>query len=241
MGYFAQQALDLLDPDLTIEEQLQRGLSARVDRRAAEPGRRVSVFRRRHRQEDPRAVGRREDAARAWRACCSTRRTSWCSTSRPTISISRRRRCCSRRSTDFDGHDAVRVARPRVPARPEQPRARAGRRERHRRASRTSIRARTSSTSRAPATKRRACTRSRQSPVFSRAVGSRQSSVHSRQSAVLSSQFSLLSSRLPRQVAIPADRALTQTARAGRRSVVSKTRCSSRGRRKTRSRRISIG
>src|SRR5207237_4103242 len=24
MGYFAQQALDLLDPDLTIEEQLQR-------------------------------------------------------------------------------------------------------------------------------------------------------------------------------------------------------------------------
>ena len=31
MGYFAQQALDLLDPDLTIEEQLQQRLPARVD------------------------------------------------------------------------------------------------------------------------------------------------------------------------------------------------------------------
>ena len=71
MGYFAQQALDLLDPDLTIEEQLQQRLPARVDRRAAQPGRRVPVFGRRHRQEDPRALGRREDAAGAWRACCS--------------------------------------------------------------------------------------------------------------------------------------------------------------------------
>ena len=62
MGYFAQQALDLLDPDLTIEEQLQQGFPARIDRRAAQPGRRVSVLGRRHRQEDPRAVGRREDA-----------------------------------------------------------------------------------------------------------------------------------------------------------------------------------
>ena len=35
--------------------------------------------------------------ASCWRACCSTRPTSWCSTSRPTISISRRRRCCSTR------------------------------------------------------------------------------------------------------------------------------------------------
>ena len=28
MGYFAQQSLDLLDPDLTIEEQLAEGLPA---------------------------------------------------------------------------------------------------------------------------------------------------------------------------------------------------------------------
>ena len=44
MGYFAQQALDLLDPDLTIEEQLQHDFPARVDRRAAQPGGRVSSF-----------------------------------------------------------------------------------------------------------------------------------------------------------------------------------------------------
>ena len=97
MGYFAQQSLDLLDPDLTIEEQLQQGFPARIDRRAAEPGRRVPVLGRRHRQEDPRAVGRREDAARAGADAARTRRTSSCSTSRPTISISRPRRCCSTR------------------------------------------------------------------------------------------------------------------------------------------------
>ena len=93
MGYFAQQALDLLDPDLTIEEQLQKDFPARVDRRAAQPRRRLSVFRRRHRQEDPRAVRRREDAAGDGAACCSIRRTSSCSTSRPTTSISSPRRC----------------------------------------------------------------------------------------------------------------------------------------------------
>ena len=39
-------------------------LPGRVDRRPAQPGRRLSVLRRRHRQEDPLAVRRREDAAR---------------------------------------------------------------------------------------------------------------------------------------------------------------------------------
>ena len=33
MGYFAQQALDLLDPDLTIEEQLQKDFPHEIDRR----------------------------------------------------------------------------------------------------------------------------------------------------------------------------------------------------------------
>ena len=75
------------------------GLPARVDRRAAQPARRVPVFRRRHRQEDPLALGRREDAAGAGAHAARTRRTSSCSTSRPTISISRRRRCSSTRCT----------------------------------------------------------------------------------------------------------------------------------------------
>ena len=157
MGYFAQQSLDLLDPDLTIEEQLQQGLSARVDRRAAQPGRRVSVLRRRHRQEDPRAVGRREDAPRAGAHAAQpaelprARRADQPSRSRDEGNAARIAQGLRR-------HDAVRLARPRVPARPEQPRPRAGRRERHRRAAARSIRGPTSSTSSAPATKRRACT-----------------------------------------------------------------------------------
>ena len=63
MGYFAQQALDLLDlgPDgLGADGE---GLSARVHRRAAQPARRVPVLGRRRREADPGAVGRREDAA----------------------------------------------------------------------------------------------------------------------------------------------------------------------------------
>ena len=63
MGYFAQQALDLLDPDLTIEEQLQRDFPERIHRLAAKSGRRISIFRRRRRQEDPCAFRRREDAS----------------------------------------------------------------------------------------------------------------------------------------------------------------------------------
>ena len=55
---------------------------------------------------------------------------------------------------ELRGHDAVRVARPRVPARPGQAGARARRRERRRARAASSIRARTWSTWSAPATKR---------------------------------------------------------------------------------------
>ena len=98
MGYFAQQSLDLLDPDLTVEEQLRQDFPNESIGALAEPGRRVSVFGRGRRQEDPRAVGRREDAPRARAHAARIRPTSSCSTSRPTTSISRRRRCCSTRS-----------------------------------------------------------------------------------------------------------------------------------------------
>ena len=103
MGYFAQQSLELLDPELTVWEQIAEGLSARVDRRAAQPARRLSVLRRRRREADPLAVRRREVAPRAWRACCSTRRTSSCSTSRRTTSIWRRRKCWCDALSEFDG------------------------------------------------------------------------------------------------------------------------------------------
>ena len=60
---------------------------------AARAGRLLRLLRRRYREEVPRAVGRREGAAGHGARCCSTRRTSWCSTSRPTISTSPPRRC----------------------------------------------------------------------------------------------------------------------------------------------------
>ena len=64
MGYFAQQALDLLDPELTVEEQLQKDFPARVDRRAAQPGRRVPV------------LGRRRSTRRSARCRAARRRGS---------------------------------------------------------------------------------------------------------------------------------------------------------------------
>ena len=65
LGYFAQQALDVLDPDLTVVGTDRAGFPARVDRRAAQPARRISVLGRRDRQADPRALGRGEDPAGA--------------------------------------------------------------------------------------------------------------------------------------------------------------------------------
>jgi ATPase subunit of ABC transporter with duplicated ATPase domains len=94
LGYFAQQSLDLLDPDLTIDEQLRKDFPtsrsarcatsrARFSFRATTPTRRFARCR----------VARRR--ASYSRGCSSTRRTSSCSTSRRTISISPRKRCCS--------------------------------------------------------------------------------------------------------------------------------------------------
>jgi ATPase subunit of ABC transporter with duplicated ATPase domains len=102
MGYFAQQSLDVLDPDLTIEEQLQKDFpQSRSARCATSPARSSSRATTSTRRSAMLSAARRR--AGAWRACCSTRRTSSSSTSRPTISISRRRRCCSRRCSDFEG------------------------------------------------------------------------------------------------------------------------------------------
>ena len=131
MGYFAQQSLDLLDPDLTIKEQLEKDFPEGVDRRAAEPRRRVSVLRRRHRQEDPRAVRRREDPPRPGADAAEpaefpgARRADQPPRSRDQGDA-------ARLAEGLRRDDAVRLARSRVPARPEQSRARTGRRERHR-------------------------------------------------------------------------------------------------------------
>ena len=65
--------------------------------------RRLPVLRRRRLQEG--AACCRAASARGWRwrACCCARRTRCCSTSRPTTSISIRRKCCSTRCVDYGG------------------------------------------------------------------------------------------------------------------------------------------
>ena len=65
MGYFAQQSLDVLDPDLTIEEQLREGLSrtSRSARCAASPARSSS----------PATTSTRRSAR-----CRAARRRAWC-------------------------------------------------------------------------------------------------------------------------------------------------------------------
>ena len=158
MGYFAQQSLDLLDADLDRLRAAAAGLPARERRRAAHPARRVPVLRRRRRQEDPRAVGRREVAPGDGAHAASTRRTSWCSTSRPTTSTSRPRRCWSRRSSDFEG-TMIFVSHDRTFLRGLSNRVlELGGESGTEAAAASSIPARTSSTSSAPATRRPACT-----------------------------------------------------------------------------------
>ena len=157
MGYFAQQALDLLDPDLTIEEQLQKDFPARVDRRAAQPRRRVPVLRRRHRQEDPRAVGRREDApgdgadAAQPAELPGARRADQPPRSRHQGDAARGAAATSTGTMLFVSHDRafLRGLSNRV--------LELGGESPAPRRSRTPIRVPTSNTSRAPATKRPAC------------------------------------------------------------------------------------
>ena len=73
LGYYAQHVMDLLSGDRTILEELTRARAAGQPGHAAQPGRRVRVPRRRRVQAGARAVGRREGAARAGQAACTTR------------------------------------------------------------------------------------------------------------------------------------------------------------------------
>ena len=131
MGYFAQQALDLLDPDLTIEEQLRkdfphesigalRNLAGafqfsgdEIDKkiRALSGGEKTRLVMARMLLDPPNFLVLDE----------------------PTNHLDLATKEMLLESlADFERHDAVRVARSRVPPRAEQPRPRTRRRERHR-------------------------------------------------------------------------------------------------------------
>jgi ATPase subunit of ABC transporter with duplicated ATPase domains len=92
MGYFAQQSLDVLNPDLTVIEQLQndfphdglgslRSLAGAFQFSGDDVDKKI------------RALSGGEKSRLSWRECSMIRRIFWCSTSRPTILTSPQKRC----------------------------------------------------------------------------------------------------------------------------------------------------
>ena len=130
-GYFAQQSLDLLDPDLTVEEQLRedfphesigalRNLAGAFQFSGEDVDKKIRAL-----------SGRREDAPRA-RAHAAQPAELPRARRADQSPRSRDEGDAARRAEGLRRHDALRLARPRVSARPQQPRPRAGRRKRHR-------------------------------------------------------------------------------------------------------------
>ncbi len=91
LGYFAQHAMEILDPGKTVYRVAGGRLPAGQRRLAADAGRLLRLLGRRRRQDLPHPLGRREGAPRARAHPLRRGRTSWCSTSRPTTSTSRPR------------------------------------------------------------------------------------------------------------------------------------------------------
>ena len=158
MGYFAQQSLDLIDPDLTVEEQLRQDFPNESIGALAESGRRVSVFRRGRRQEDPGAVRWREDASRA-RAHAAQSAQLPRARRADQSPRSRDEGDAARGAQGLRRHHAVRVARPGISPRASATGCSSSAAKAGPRRSRTCTSAPTWSTSNARATKRPACTR----------------------------------------------------------------------------------
>jgi ATPase subunit of ABC transporter with duplicated ATPase domains len=125
MGYFAQQSLDLLDPNLTVWEQIQKDF-ARERRHAAQSPRRVPVRRRRRGEESALALGRR---ALAPPPGPNAPRSAQLPGPRRADEPSRpgHEGDAGRGPAELRRHDALRLPRPHVPPRPLQPRPRARR------------------------------------------------------------------------------------------------------------------
>ena len=131
MGYFAQQALDLLDPDLTVWEQIQedfphesvgalRSLLGAFQFSGDEVEKRI------------RALSGGEKS-RLVMARMLYDPPNFLVLDEPTNHLDlATKEMLVEALAGLRGHDALRLPRPHVPARPQQPRARAGRRERHR-------------------------------------------------------------------------------------------------------------
>jgi ATPase subunit of ABC transporter with duplicated ATPase domains len=93
MGYFAQHAMDVLDPTRTVFETLQRARSRKASQGSLRTLAGAFGFSGDDVDKPCRVLSGGEKARLVLRRCCTIRRTSSCSTSRPTTSTWPRRRC----------------------------------------------------------------------------------------------------------------------------------------------------
>ena len=126
MGYFAQQSLDVLDPDLTVIRTAPEGLSAGRPRVASRTRRSVPILGRRCGQADQSALRRRKIAARDGADALQSAELS--GARRADQSPGSRHQGNARRCAQgFRRNHDLRVARSHVPARPRLTGAGAGR------------------------------------------------------------------------------------------------------------------
>ena len=130
MGYFAQQSLDVLNPDLTIIEQLQKDFPQDGIGSLRTLAGRVPVLGRRRGQEDPRALRRREIAPRDGAHALQPAEFSGAGRAHQPPR-SGHQGDAGGRAEGLRRHHDLRLARPHVPARPRLARAGTGRRERN--------------------------------------------------------------------------------------------------------------
>ena len=154
MGYFAQQSLDVLDPDLTVIEQLQRDFPQDGLGFASFAGRGVPVLGRRCGQADPRALGRREIAAGDGADALQSAEFPGAGRADQSPGPGDQGDAGGR-AQGFRRHHDLRIARPHVPARPRLACAGSWAGKAARSANRASIRGRTSSMSKRSDTRRR--------------------------------------------------------------------------------------
>ena len=132
MGYFAQHAMELLDPDAhRLRDRWRTRSRWPTSASLQDAGRVLRVLGGRRRQDLPRAVRAARRRGSCWRGSCTTR-PNFLVLDEPTNHLDiATKDMIVRVAGRLRGHDAVRVPRPAVPGPAVEPRARAGARRPH--------------------------------------------------------------------------------------------------------------